>query len=112
MMRLRMNEGMRLRRAIGMMVVAGCCAAGAQQPPQVQTMPQIGVAQQRGGPTGQVSGTVIAADTQQPARFVQVTLVSTAAASTPNTTNFNTLKIRFPLIVSSSTFRKFLVDSL
>jgi hypothetical protein len=64
-----------------MMVVAGCCAAGAQQPPQVQTMPQIGVAQQRGGPTGQVSGTVIAADTQQPARFVQVTLVSTAAAS-------------------------------
>jgi len=48
----------------------------AQQPPQVQA-PQL----QRGGPTGSVSGTVIAADTQQPARFVQVTLISTSAGN-------------------------------
>jgi len=68
-----------LRRAIGivagMMLVAGWVAR-AQQPPQVQA-PQL----QRSGPTGEVSGTVIAADTQQPARFVQVTLISTSAGA-------------------------------
>lgn len=79
MMRLEMKKEMMLRRAIGMMVLAGCSVAGAQQTPQLA--PQIQVLQQRGGPTGSVSGTVIAADTQQPARFVQVTLISTAAAS-------------------------------
>jgi hypothetical protein len=68
-----------LRRTIGMMLVAGSTVAGAQQAPPVQVQaPQF---QQRGGPTGQVTGTVIAGDTQQPARFVQVTLISTAAAS-------------------------------
>ena len=66
--------GMMLRRAIGMMLAGGCAAMGAQGV-------QIGIPQQRGGPTGQVSGTVIASDTQQPARFAQVTLVSTAAAT-------------------------------
>jgi hypothetical protein len=36
---------------------------------------------QRGGPVGSVSGTVIAGDTQQPARFVQVMLQSTSGGS-------------------------------
>jgi hypothetical protein len=78
MMRLRMNAAMILRRAISIMVgviLAGCAMAHAQGV-QVQA-PQF----QRGGPTGSVSGTVIAADTQQPARFVQVTLISTAAGN-------------------------------
>jgi hypothetical protein len=76
MMRLRMSEEMKLRRVIGMMagmvLVASCVAAQGVQ---------LGTPQQRGGPTGQVTGTVISGDTQQPARFVQVTLESTALAS-------------------------------
>jgi hypothetical protein len=44
--------------------------------------------QQRSGPTGQVTGTVIAGDTQQPARFVQVTLESTASASASEQDDF------------------------
>src|ERR1700722_19108057 len=80
MMRLEMKKEMMLRRAIGIMLLAGCAVGVAQQAPQL-VAPQIQGLQQRGGPTGSVSGTVIAADTQQPARFVQVTLISTAAAS-------------------------------
>ncbi len=64
-------------KAIGIILLAGCAAASAQ--------PQLA---QRNGPTGQVSGTVIAADTQHPARFVQVTLISTAAASTSTPDEF------------------------
>jgi len=66
-----------LRRTIVALLVAGCTVMVAQQPQQVQ-VPQL----QRAGPTGAVSGTVIAADTQQPARFVQVTLINTAASNT------------------------------
>lgn len=73
-----------LQRAIGMILVAGGVMAVAQQPPQVQAPPQF---QQR-GPTGQVAGTVIAGDTQQPARFVQVTLISTSAGTNNNDDGF------------------------
>lgn len=65
-----------LRRTIVTLLVAGCTVMVAQQPQQAQA-PQL----QRAGPTGSVSGTVIAADTQQPARFVQVTLINTAASN-------------------------------
>jgi len=61
------------------MMLAGCAVAGAQQVMGGVQAPPLQV--QRGGPTGQVSGTVIAADTQQPARFVQVTLLSTSTGS-------------------------------
>jgi len=56
------------------MMLAGCAMA---QQIQVQ-------APQRGGPSGQVSGTVIAGDTQQPARFVQVTLIGTSTGANNN----------------------------
>jgi len=66
-----------LRRTIVTLLVAGCAVAGAQVAPV-----QLGIPQQRTGPTGQVTGTVIAGDTQQPARFVQVTLINAAAPNT------------------------------
>ena len=76
---------MKVRQAIGMMaVMASCVTAGAQ-------LPAIQVPQQRGGPTGSVAGTVIAGDTQQPARFVQVTLQSVAAASASQQDDFRGL---------------------
>jgi len=73
-----------LSRTIGMVLMTVCAVVGAQQVPQTQQAQQQLFEQlqgRRNGPMGSVSGTVIAADTQQPARFVQVTLLSTAVAS-------------------------------
>jgi hypothetical protein len=56
-------------------IAAICCAFAFFAIPAARALAQ------RGGPVGSVSGTVIAGDTQQPARFVQVMLQSTSGGS-------------------------------
>jgi hypothetical protein len=70
---------------MGVMCAAAllCCTAARAQGVAAPPVPQIVVApQQPSGPTGSVTGTVIAQDTSQPARFAEVMLQRVAPAST------------------------------
>ena len=70
---------MRSAHCFGVVLSFAVFGAVAQQPPTVQTAPVI--QQSQSGPTGSVSGTVIAQDTQKPIRLAQVQLQSVASVT-------------------------------
>ncbi len=69
----------RLYAALGIVAFFLAQRSPAQQPPTVQTAPVNQPSQ--AGPTGSVTGTVIAQDTQKPIRFAQVQLQNVASVT-------------------------------